>query len=121
MVNKRYPHLVVENHLKYGKRQDKHGYAPSIIQTDLSRCFWCGRSGGKLDRHEVFGASNRSKSKRLGLWVMLCHDECHINGVHAHKEISDVLKRKAQAAAMKAYNWMKEDFIREFGRNYLED
>ncbi len=100
---------------------DKHGYSKSILQRDENHCFLCGRFLCKLDRHEVFGASNRNKSKRLGLWVMLCHDECHINGVHAHKEISDTLKRKAQAAAMKAYNWTKEDFIREFGRNYLED
>ena len=105
----------------YSPTTDRNGYAKSIVQNDTSRCYLCGHSGGKLDRHEVFGASNRSKSKRLGLWVMLCHDECHINGAHASKAISDALKRKAQAVAMKAYNWTKEDFIREFGRNYLED
>ena len=45
---------------------DRNGYAPSILQDDLSVCFRCGRSCEKLDRHEVYGAANRQKSKALG-------------------------------------------------------
>ena len=31
------------------------------------------------------------------------------------------LKQEAQRRAMEAYGWSIEDFIREFGKNYLED
>ena len=31
------------------------------------------------------------------------------------------LKQEAQRRAMEAYGWSTEDFIREFGKNYLED
>ena len=98
---------------------DRNGYAPSIMQTDLGKCFRCGRTTGKLDRHEIYGNSNRQKSKRLGLWVVLCHQDCHLNGVHAQKKIADAMKQAGQVAAMKTYHWSKEDFIREIGRNYL--
>ena len=98
---------------------DRNGYAPSIMQTDLGKCFRCGRTTGKLDRHEIYGNANRQKSKRLGLWVVLCHQDCHLNGAHAQKKIADALKQAGQVAAMKTYHWTKEDFIREIGRNYL--
>lgn len=98
---------------------DRNGYNPSIMQTDIHRCFRCGRTTGKLDRHEVFGAANRSKSKRLGLWVMLCHTDCHLNGVHAQKSIALELKQAGQVAAMNTYGWTTEEFIKEIGRSYL--
>ena len=100
--------------------RDKNGYAPSIMQTDLHKCFRCGRTTGKLDRHENYGNANRQKSKRLGLWVILCHQECHLDGVHAQRKIAEALKQAGQVAAMKTYGWTKEDFIREIGRNYLD-
>lgn len=99
---------------------DRNGYNPSIMQTDLHKCFRCGRTTGKLDRHEIYGNANRQKSKRLGLWVVLCHQECHLDGVHAQRKIAEALKQAGQVAAMKTYGWTKEDFIREIGRNYLD-
>jgi hypothetical protein len=53
-------------------RLDRNGYAPSILQTE-ERCFLCGRTDRKLDRHEPFGGPYRAKSKADGLWVLLCH------------------------------------------------
>lgn len=97
----------------------KNGYNPSIMQHDLSYCFRCGRSCEKLDRHEVWGGAYRQKSKRLGLWVMLCHDTCHLNGVHVDADYRNRLRAKAQAAAMREYGWSTERFISEFGRNFL--
>ena len=97
---------------------DRNGYNPSILQDDLTYCYCCGRTCEKLDRHEIFGGPNRQKSKELGLWVMLCHDSCHLNGVHAFPKKYEYLKQKAQRIAMKRYGWTTEDFIREFGRNY---
>lgn len=107
---------------------DKSGYAPSIMQDTVFEplCYLCGANGAldKLDRHEVFGGPYREKSKRLGLWVLLCHNDCHIFGpMAAHNNASTALrlKQEAQRRAMEAYGWSTEDFIREFGKNYLED
>lgn len=83
-------------------------YSPSILQEDLDHCFLCGRCDQKLDRHEVFGGALRDKSKRLGLWVVLCHERCHLGKAH----------RIGEKAAREAFGWSIEDFIREFGKNY---
>lgn len=100
---------------------DRNGYAPSIVQRNLSRCYWCAGSHEKLDRHEIFGGSNRKKSKELGLWVMLCHNSCHLNGAHKHIAINLKLKKIGQRKAMKHYGWTTEDFIKIIGKNYLEE
>lgn len=106
---------------EFGERLDKHGYATSIMQSDLSKCFLCGRTNTKLDFHEVFGSSNRKKSKIYGLWVVLCHDSCHLGtwGVHYNAEVMEQLHREGQIAAMTAYGWTKEEFIKRIGKNYL--
>lgn len=98
---------------------DSNGYNPSILQDDLSYCYCCGRSVEKLDRHEIFGAANRKKSKELGLWVMLCHQSCHLGGVHTYPNKYIYLKQKAQRIAMKHYGWTKEEFIEKFGRSFI--
>ena len=98
---------------------DRNGYNPSIMQHDLSRCYICGRSCEKLDRHEPIGGALRSKSKRYGLWVMLCHWTCHLNGAHAHSDIALMLRREAQQRAMDYYDWTTDEFIEMFGKNYL--
>ena len=110
---------------EYGERLDRNGYAPSILQMDRGGpyCYLCLRNGSAdpLNRHEVFGGAYRQKSKRLGLWVYLCHESCHQgpNGVHRNPKLAHDLKQAAQRAAMEFYGWNVEDFIREFGKNYL--
>ena len=98
-----------------------NGYSPSILQDDMTCCYLCGRRDRKLDRHEVWGAANRNKSKRLGLWVLLCHEDCHegSNGVHRNAEKSRALRQEAERIALDYYGWTVQDFIREFGKNYL--
>lgn len=98
---------------------DKNGYAPSILQeaADYPCCYLCMKSAGKIDRHEVFGASNRGRSKSLGLWVNLCRS-CH-EGAHRNRETALLLKRIGQKAAMECYGLDIERFITEFGKNYL--
>lgn len=101
---------------------DSNGYAPSILQDDTDSCYICYGCREKLDRHEVFFGPYRDKSKRLGLWVTLCHHQHHIDGsraVHQSRAVDLAIKRNAQKAAMDAYGWNTADFIREFGRNYL--
>lgn len=106
----------------FGVELDSNGYAPSLLQHFPDRCYLCGRSDQKLDRHEIFHGSNREKSKRLGLWVLLCHERCHIfeNGA-VHKDPAKDMKLKVEGelAACSHYGWMPDDFIRAFGKNYI--
>ena len=105
---------------EFGDRLDPYGYSKSILQTDMTCCYLCGSRSSRLDRHEVFPSSNRTKSKSLGLWVMLCHSTCHEGsmGVHQNAELAKRLKKKAQEIAMNEYGWTTDDFISRFGKNY---
>lgn len=103
---------------EYGEPLDSNGYAPSVMQFDTSVCYLCGRRGGKLDRHEPWhGLALRQKSKRYGMWCMLCHDTCHLNGAHRCPEINRKLMRDAQIKAMGFYGWTPEEFIEKFGKD----
>lgn len=89
----------------------------------MRKCFLCGRTGN-LDKHHIFGGPFRKKSEKYGLTVDLCHDTCHIFGpdsVHQNRETMLEIKRYGQRKAMQENGWSKEDFIREFGKNYLEE
>ena len=91
-----------------------------ITGNEKGKCFICGRYCD-TESHHIFGAGNRKKSEKLGLKVDLCH-ACHNeppNGVHFNAENNNRLKAIGQKAAMLAYHWTVDDFIREFGRNYL--
>lgn len=103
---------------EYGDPLDKNGYAASIIP-HTTGCYRCGYLGD-LARHEIFGGrGRREKSKRLGLWVLLC-PTCHFI-VHCDEEVSNLLHQHGEMRARDVYRWSKEDFIREFGISYLED
>jgi hypothetical protein len=100
---------------------DCNGYAPSIVPGHSEFACWvCGCNGrGKMDRHEIFYGPNRQKSKRLGLWVHLCHSECHLNGVHKSGLLDKELKAEGQRCAMRKYGWTTERFIQEIGKSYV--
>lgn len=98
----------------------RNGYRPSLLQEDHSRCFLCGRSG-PTERHEIFGGAYRQKSKYDGLWVSLC-GECHRDGrqaVHNDYTAAAALKKQGELRWLDEYNRQVEDFIKEYGRNYL--
>lgn len=103
------------------KTIDSNGYIPSIIPGhDETQCWLCGANGrGKMDRHEVFRGAYRRKSKQYGLWVNLCHVPCHLGVIHKNGEEDEALRQEAQRCAMEEYNLVVDDFIREFGKNYL--
>lgn len=76
-----------------------------------------------IERHHVFPGPFRKKSEKYGLVVDLCH-KCHNeppNGVHHNREMANILKARAQRMVMFEQGWNKEDFIREFGRSYIEE
>ena len=96
----------------------------SVIQSDNSRCYLCGRNGNgdPLEEHHIFfGAANRTLSEEDGMKVMLCGTRCHRNGkeaAHRNRQTDLLLKQKAQTV-WEARNGKRENFIRRYGRNYL--
>ena len=84
-------------------------------------CFLCGNYE-TVERHHLFGGPFRKKADRLKLTVMLC-PWCHqIDPDSAHKsaETRLYLHKYGQQKAMREQGWSVEDFVREFGKNYLE-
>lgn len=91
---------------------------------DFKECFLCKRNGrgDRLERHHIFGAANRKKSEKYGLVVYLCGNRCHRLGeysVHQNAEVMDYLHKYGQEKAMKEQGWTTEQFVKEFGKNYL--
>ena len=83
-------------------------------------CFLCRRIT-QTEEHHIFGGGNRTKADREGLTVYLCHN-CHNeapNGVHFNRERNEHLKRIGEKAWCEYYGKTIEDFIKEYGRNYL--
>ena len=91
---------------------------------DEKKCFLCGRNGASdpLDKHHIFNGPLRKKSEKYGLKVWLCHNECHIYGpesVHRSQAVDSVVKQHGQLRAMIENGWTTEQFIKQFGKNYL--
>jgi hypothetical protein len=87
-------------------------------------CWLCGKNGSMqpLDKHHIFGGANRKKSEKYGLTVYLCHNTCHLFGplaAHNNADTARELHEYGQKKAMDEQGWTREDFMREFGKNYL--
>lgn len=73
-------------------------------------------------RHEIFfGNPNRQKSIKDGLVAFLTPEMHNMSkrGVHFNREFDLYLKEIGQQAWMDYYGKTTEDFIKEYGRNYL--
>ena len=82
-------------------------------------CEFCGR-WGELERHHLIGGTaNRKNSERYGLTIMLCI-KCHTDA-HEDPATYKTLHKYGQRKFMTEQNAKVEDFIRVFGKNYLED
>lgn len=92
-------------------------------------CFICGRNGTQdpkgLEEHHIFnGAGLRKKCEKYGLTVWLCGWEHHNGGensVHMNQDVDRRIKQYGQRKAMEENGWTVQDFIFEFGKNYLSD
>ncbi len=85
-------------------------------------CFLCGNYE-TVERHHIFQGALRKKADKLKLTVYLC-PWCHqydADSVHRSGETRLILNKYGQRRAMIEQGWSKEDFIREFGKNYLSD
>ncbi len=90
----------------------------SVFTDDMDHCFFTGAA--PVERHHIYGGSNRKKSEKYGFVVPLRPD-LHPNGVFAGpdaKEIDTKLKTMAQEYYEEHYG-TREDFRREFGKSYL--
>ena len=93
----------------------------SIIQDNYNICYICGKQA--TEEHHIFNGANRTKSEKYGLKVKLCHD-CHNrdkkhHSVHFDKNIDLWLCKIGEEAYIKHYSKTKEEFLKEFKRNYL--
>lgn len=103
----------------------------SIFTTDFNVCAVTHiyRGARKIEMHHVFGAANRKKSTRRGFVIPLIA-EIHPNGAFRNeaeckrltgrtlKELDNDLKATCQRYYERVYG-TRNDFIEEFGRNYL--
>ncbi len=85
----------------------------SIIQDDMSICFFCGRDAGSI--HELIGGINRQMSIKYGLCVgacLLCHRQLEDN---------EKTKQKYQKFAQEKFEkkYSHELFMQEFKMNYI--
>lgn len=90
----------------------------SVFTDDMDSCMFTGAS--PVERHHIFGGSNRAKSEKYGFVVPLRPD-LHPNGVFAGKnakEIDTQLKTMAQEY-FEAHYGTREQFREEFGKSYL--
>ena len=74
-----------------------------------------------LHKHHIYGGANRSKSEKYGCWCYLCatHHNMSDQGVHFNRDTDLKLKQYCEEQWLKKYDKTTDDFIREFGRNYL--
>ena len=104
----------------------------SIIQahTDpLSReCFLCREEVGPvpelkhtgLHKHHFLHGPNRKKAEHFGLWGYVCSERHHEYGPeapHVNKAVDLHLQQVAQRAFEEKHS--HEEFMKEFGKNYL--
>jgi len=91
--------------------------ANSILQSE-KECYITRRTD-ELQRHHIFFGSNRSKSKKCGCWVWLRPD-WHTGdyGPHHNRELDLLLKRACQKKFEETHT--REDFVRIFGKNWLD-
>lgn len=83
----------------------------SIFTTNFNKCFYCGKEG-KMDIHEVYGGSNRTRSIKNGLVVPLCR-LCHSN-----ERIINYLRIKLQKEYERTH--IREEFIEITGKSYVK-
>lgn len=90
----------------------------SVLTDDMEHCIYTGSN--IVERHHVFGGSNRTKSEKYG-FVAPLRPDFHPNGVHAGQcaKLVDIeLKQKCQTY-YEEHCGNREQFIKEFGKSWL--
>lgn len=94
----------------------------SVLTDDMDTCMITGYSGPYLEHHHVFAGPRKKLSEKYGFVAPLRAD-LHPNGVHCtwNKDIAKLDFRLKQMCQewYEANVGSREEFIAEFGRNYL--
>ena len=91
----------------------------SIIQSE-KECFVCGTTYNLHSHHCLYGTANRKQAEKYGLKVWLCQEHhTGASGVHFNKDLDLYLKKLSQEAFEGKYG-ARNEFIRVFGKNYLD-
>ncbi len=91
----------------------------SLMQNEKC-CYITGRTD-HLHKHHIFFGPNRKNSEKYGCWVYLIGELHNLSkrGVHFNKELDLRLKHECQRKFEAKHG--HEEFMRIFGKNYLED
>ena len=107
---------------KNPKKKKKKPHSVSVMPGDIKGvCYLC-RKYAKVEKHHIFGGPNRWLSEKYGLTVYLCPD-CHREkpwAVHNSAAQMRLLHREGQKVWEDTIG-TREEFMKIFGRNYLED
>ena len=91
----------------------------SVFTDDMDHCYFTGSP--YIERHHIFGGSNRKNSEKYGFVIPLRYD-LHPNGARADRskacEIDLKLKQMAQEYFEANYG-TREDFRAIFGKSWL--
>lgn len=79
-------------------------------------CRLCGRYKKLEEHHLIFGRGEREISEKYNLKIKICR-ECHTR-LHRSKDLMDWSKKLGQRMFEKDHT--REEFIKVFGRNYLD-
>lgn len=124
-----YDNLKFPKQGKKKRKKPKQGKYPckrqkeSIIPGDKKgRCYICGSHVNIQNHHIFFGNGNRTNSDYCGLTVHLCLEHHKEGKMSAHKnrEVNYRLRQIAQRAFEREHG-SREDFMKIFGENCLEE
>ena len=93
----------------------------SIISKN-KECFVC-KTTNNIHLHHIIFGKNRKKADEDLLTVYLCREHHEgTNGVHGKNghELDLKLKKIAEQRWLEYYNKTTNDFIKKYGRNYLD-
>lgn len=90
----------------------------SVFTKDLYTCYLT--KSNITHRHHIFGGANKARSEKYGFIIPLRPDLHNMSnqGVHFNKDLDLKFKRMAQEYYEEHFGTRKQ-FIKEFGRNYL--
>ena len=92
-----------------------------IMESNLP--YWDNKRFEGSERHEAFfGGKNRKRSIEDGLVVFLTPENHRgTNGVHGKNGhwLDEMIKKNAEIVWLRTYKKTIEDFIKEYGKNYL--
>ena len=111
---------------KTGSRKKRRKHHESILHRKNGTCYLCMKLKDDysyhryLEEHHIYGGPNRAVSEAEGLKVYLCQ-ECHRGKEGVHRDISKMrfLQQEGQRKFEEIHT--RKQFMKLFGRNYLEE